>query len=42
MGVGEEDVPSINPVIGQKKEEKRTVLKALVVEKDDKVKNSKT
>ena len=29
---GEGEVPSINPVIGQEKEEKRTMVKALVIE----------
>ena len=33
---------SINPVIGQEKEEKRTMVKAFLVENGGKVKNSKT
>ena len=33
---------SINPVIGQEKEEKRTMVKAFLVENGDKVKKSKT
>ena len=39
---GEGEVSSINPVIGQEKEEKRTMGNTLVVENGDKIKKIKT